>query len=85
MSAGRGGPRQGAAWAAKRVLFHSGLLALARQLRRRDRAIILRYHAITDGADVRYAAPDICLPVTALRLPLQFYDTFAGTSVDVMT
>jgi peptidoglycan/xylan/chitin deacetylase (PgdA/CDA1 family) len=70
------GPAQpntrGAAWTAKRVLFHSGLLALARQLRRRDRAIILRYHAITDGADVDYAAPDICLPVEALRLQMAF-------------
>ena len=57
---------------AKRVLFHSGLLALARQLRRRERAVILRYHAITDGADVSYAAPDICLPVQALRLQMAF-------------
>lgn len=58
--------------AAKRVLFHSGLLALARQLRRRERAVILRYHAITDGGDVPYAAPDICLPVQALRLQMAF-------------
>ena len=64
---GVGTPRHGAAWAAKRVLFHSGLLALARQLRQRDRAVILRYHAITDGTDVEYAAPDICLPVSALN------------------
>jgi peptidoglycan/xylan/chitin deacetylase (PgdA/CDA1 family) len=54
------------------VLFHSGLLALARQLRQRDRAVILRYHAITDGTDVDYAAPDICLPVAALKLQMAF-------------
>jgi peptidoglycan/xylan/chitin deacetylase (PgdA/CDA1 family) len=72
MSAGHGSPRQGAAWAAKRVLFHSGLLALARQLRQRERAVILRYHAVTDGSDVSYAAPDICLPVAALRLQMAF-------------
>ena len=57
---------------AKRVLYHSGLLALARRLRQRDRAVILRYHAITDGGDVPYAAPDICLPVQALRLQMAF-------------
>jgi peptidoglycan/xylan/chitin deacetylase (PgdA/CDA1 family) len=62
------GPR----WAAKQLLFRSGLLALARQRRRRARAIILRYHAITDGGDVPYAAPDICLPVGALRLQMAF-------------
>jgi len=67
---GRG--RTHVASAAKRVLFHSGLLALARQLRRRERAVILRYHAITDGGDVPYAAPDICLPVQALRLQMAF-------------
>ncbi|HWP64746.1 MAG TPA: polysaccharide deacetylase family protein [Candidatus Limnocylindria bacterium] len=67
MRAGRG-----AVWTAKRVLYHSGLLALARRLRRRDRAIILRYHAITQGSDVEYAAPDICLPVAALRLQMAF-------------
>jgi peptidoglycan/xylan/chitin deacetylase (PgdA/CDA1 family) len=59
-------------WAVKRLLFHSGLLALARRRRRRERAIILRYHAITDGPDVCYAAPDICLPVQALRLQMAF-------------
>jgi peptidoglycan/xylan/chitin deacetylase (PgdA/CDA1 family) len=45
---------------------------LARQLRRRERAIILRYHAVTDGSEVPYAAPDICLPVGALRLQMAF-------------
>ena len=71
MSGGGASPRRGAAWAAKRVLFHSGLLALARQLRR-DRAVVLRYHAITDTPEVDYAAPDICMPVTAFRLQMAF-------------
>jgi len=66
------GPHRSAAWAAKRVLFHSGLLALARQLRRRDRAVVLRYHAITDAPEVEYAAPDICMPVAAFRLQMAF-------------
>src|SRR5213593_960362 len=60
-------PRLGA-WAAKRMLHHSGLLALARLARSRVRALVLRYHALTDGpSDVLYAAPSICLPVEAFR------------------
>ena len=34
----------------KRALFHSGLLALARLARQRVRGVVLRYHALTDGA-----------------------------------
>ena len=57
----------------KRVLHHSGLLALARLARQRVRGVVLRYHALTDGADeVLYAAPDICLPVDAFRLQMAF-------------
>jgi peptidoglycan/xylan/chitin deacetylase (PgdA/CDA1 family) len=69
-----GGERRGAgvAWLAKRALFYSGLLTLVRQLHRRDRAVILRYHAITRGEDVPYAGPDICLPARALRLQMGF-------------
>jgi peptidoglycan/xylan/chitin deacetylase (PgdA/CDA1 family) len=60
-------------WAVKRALYHSGLLALARLARRRVRGLVLRYHAITDGAEpVPYAAPDICLPVAAFRLQMAF-------------
>ena len=54
----------------KRALFHSGLLALARLARQRVRGVILRYHALTDGATtVPYAAPDICLPVDGVPAP----------------
>ena len=57
----------------KRVLFHSGLLALARLARQRVRGVVLRYHALTDGQDeVLYAAPDICLPVDVFRLQMAF-------------
>ena len=57
----------------KRVLHHSGLLALARLARQRARGVVLRYHALTDGGDeVLYAAPDICLPVEAFRLQMAF-------------
>jgi peptidoglycan/xylan/chitin deacetylase (PgdA/CDA1 family) len=57
----------------KRVLHHSGLLALARLARQRARGVVLRYHALTEGADeVLYAAPDICLPVEAFRLQMAF-------------
>jgi peptidoglycan/xylan/chitin deacetylase (PgdA/CDA1 family) len=57
----------------KRALFHSGLLALARMARQRVRGIVLRYHALTDDAgEVRYAAPDICLPVPLFRLQMGF-------------
>jgi peptidoglycan/xylan/chitin deacetylase (PgdA/CDA1 family) len=57
----------------KRVLFHSGLLALARLARQRVRGVVLRYHALTEGRDeVLYAAPDICLPVDVFRLQMAF-------------
>jgi len=57
----------------KRVLFHTGLLALARLARQRGRGVVLRYHALTDGLDeVLYAAPDICLPVDAFALQMAF-------------
>ena len=61
------------AWTTKRVLHHSGLLALARLARTRVRALVLRYHALTDGPDaVLYATPGICLPVEAFRLQMAF-------------
>ena len=61
------------AWTTKRVLHHSGLLALARLARTRVRALVLRYHALTDGSDaVLYATPGICLPVEAFRLQMAF-------------
>jgi peptidoglycan/xylan/chitin deacetylase (PgdA/CDA1 family) len=66
-------PRRTMAPLLKRALFHSGLLALARQARQRVRGIVLRYHALTDDAgEVRYAAPDICLPVAVFRLQMGF-------------
>lgn len=60
-------------WAVKRALWHSGVLSLARLARQRGRAVVLRYHALTDGdAEVPYATPDICLPVEAFRLQMAF-------------
>jgi len=60
-------------WAMKRALFHSGLLALAGLARRKAGGLVLRYHAITDGAaEVPYATPDICLPVDVFRLQMAF-------------
>ncbi|MCW5891716.1 MAG: polysaccharide deacetylase family protein [bacterium] len=57
----------------KRLLWHSGLLSLARLARQRVRGVILRYHALTpDGRDVPYAAPDICLPAPLFRLQMGF-------------
>ncbi len=57
----------------KSMLYHSGLLALARLARQRVRAVILRYHAITDDhREVPYAAPEICMPVAAFRLQMAF-------------
>ena len=38
----------------------------------RERAIVLRYHAVTPGGDVDYAAPEICMPVDAFRLQMAF-------------
>lgn len=59
--------------AVKRALHHSGLLALARLARRRDRGLILRYHALTEGAgEVTYADPSVCLPIEAFRLQMAF-------------
>ena len=58
---------------AKRVLYHSGLLALARLARTRGRAIVLRYHALTpDASPVVYAAPDVCLSADAFRVQMAF-------------
>lgn len=61
-----------AVWAAKRVAYHGGVLAVARRARRRQRAIVLRYHAVTAGSDVDYAAPEICMPVEAFRVQMEF-------------
>ena len=59
--------------ALKRLLFHSGLLGLARLARQRVRALVLRYHVVTDGTgEVAYATPDICLPVEAFALQMAF-------------
>ena len=58
---------------AKRALYHSGLLALARLARQRVRGLVLRYHVLTDGtAEIPYATPEICLPVDAFRLQMAF-------------
>jgi peptidoglycan/xylan/chitin deacetylase (PgdA/CDA1 family) len=57
----------------KRALFHSGLLSVAALARGRRGAVVLRYHAITDGAaDVPYATPDICLPVPVFRRQMAY-------------
>jgi peptidoglycan/xylan/chitin deacetylase (PgdA/CDA1 family) len=64
-------PRLGG-WAAKRIAHHAGLLALARLARQRRRGIVMRYHAVSDGRPVEYAAPDICISVSALRLQMAF-------------
>jgi len=57
----------------KQAIYHSGLLRLARLARARVRGIVLRYHALTDGADpVVYAAPDICMPADAFRAQMAF-------------
>ena len=66
-------PSRAGTWAMKRVLYHSGLLGLARLARQRGRGLVLRYHALTDDArEVDYATPDICLPVAAFRLQMAF-------------
>jgi peptidoglycan/xylan/chitin deacetylase (PgdA/CDA1 family) len=72
------------AWTAKRVLYHSGLLHLARLSRQRVRGLVLRYHAITEGlADVAYAGPEICLPEPAFRLQAAFLRrAYSVVSVD---
>jgi peptidoglycan/xylan/chitin deacetylase (PgdA/CDA1 family) len=60
-------------WALKRVLFHSGLLALAGLARRHAGGLVLRYHAITpDAREVPYATPEICLPAGAFRVQMAF-------------
>ncbi len=71
-------------WAAKRALHHSGLLHLARLARQRVRALVLRYHAITEGPEaVTYAGPEICLPVAAFRLQAAFLRrAYSVVSVD---
>jgi peptidoglycan/xylan/chitin deacetylase (PgdA/CDA1 family) len=79
-------PTRAGAWAVKRVLFHSGLLGLARLSRARVRGLVLRYHALTeDGRDVDYATPDICLPVAAFRLQMAFVKrAYSVVSLDAM-
>ena len=57
----------------KRVLYHSGLLGLAGLARRRRGALVLRYHAVTEGdAEVLYATPEICMPLAAFRRQMAF-------------
>jgi peptidoglycan/xylan/chitin deacetylase (PgdA/CDA1 family) len=57
----------------KRALYQSGLLGMARLLRTRARALVLRYHAVTEtAAPVVYAAPDVCMPAAAFRLQMAF-------------
>src|SRR2546426_6019370 len=57
----------------KRFLYHSGLLTLAGLARSRRGALVLRYHAVTEGAgEVPYATPEICIPVEGLRLQMAF-------------
>lgn len=57
----------------KRVLYHSGLLGLAGLARRRAGALVLRYHAVTEGdREVLYATPEICMPLAAFRLQMAF-------------
>ena len=67
------GARVSAGAGVKRLLHHGGLLRLARLLRQRTRALVLRYHAITPSAhDVNYATPSICLSVEAFRVQMRF-------------
>jgi peptidoglycan/xylan/chitin deacetylase (PgdA/CDA1 family) len=56
----------------KRVLLRSGVIALAGLARRRSAGLVLRYHAVTDGGDVPYATPEICISATAFRLQMAF-------------
>jgi peptidoglycan/xylan/chitin deacetylase (PgdA/CDA1 family) len=61
----------------KRILHHGGLLRLARLLRQRSRAVVLRYHAITPtAAPVDYATPAICLSREAFRVQMRFLKRF---------
>lgn len=70
----------------KRALFRSGLLSLARLARQHHRGVLLRYHALTEGAaPVPYAAPDICLPVELFRLQMAFVKrAYSVVSLDAL-
>ena len=60
--------------ATKLAAHHLGLLALLRRARRRERSLILRYHAVVpDGAAApAYAGPDITIPRGLFAAQMRF-------------
>jgi len=60
--------------ASKLAAHHLGVLAVLRRLRRRERSLILRYHAVAaDAAPFpAYAAPDITIPRRLFAAQMRF-------------
>jgi peptidoglycan/xylan/chitin deacetylase (PgdA/CDA1 family) len=61
-------------WASKLAAHHLGLLAVLRRMRRRERCLVLRYHAVS-GDDVPaplYAAPDVTIPRNLFAAQMRF-------------
>jgi peptidoglycan/xylan/chitin deacetylase (PgdA/CDA1 family) len=60
--------------AAKLAAHHLGVLTLLRRVRRRERCLVLRYHAVApaDAAPSIYAGPDITIPPSLFAAQLRF-------------
>ncbi len=60
--------------AAKLAAHHLGLLALLRRARRRERCLVLRYHAVAagDAPGSIYAGPDITIPQHLFAAQMRF-------------
>ena len=73
-------------WATKLSAHHLGLLALLRRTRRRERSLVLRYHAVApDHAPLPvYAGPDITIPRGLFAAQMRFLKR-AYTAVPLAT
>lgn len=60
--------------ASKVAAHHLGVLAVLRRLRRRDRSIVLRYHAVApdEAPPPAYAGPDITIPRALFEAQMRF-------------
>jgi peptidoglycan/xylan/chitin deacetylase (PgdA/CDA1 family) len=60
--------------ASKAAAHHLGVLAVLRRLRRRERSIVLRYHAVSPDTDPEplYSGPDITIPRGLFAAQMRF-------------
>src|SRR5262245_16863546 len=71
--------------AVKQAIYRSGLLALCRNRRRTNTALILRYHSVggQDDAIPSYIDPSLCVPLSAFEHQMRFVrDHYTPVSLD---